>query len=412
MTKTRRRLLGAAGALGALAGSAALAACGGPAGEGGAGSGGGAASGAPLTVGATASLTGSSAKMGQAQKEGYELWAEQASQRGGLHGRPVRVTILDDASDPATGTKLYEKLISEDKVDLVLGPTVSSVTLAASIATEKLKYPMLATGVTASDIFKRNHKYVFGVTASAETYFHPVIDLALKSSIRKLALINEDTPFANSAAAGTAAYARQKGTQIVFQEKYAARATDVTAMLNRLKATQAEAVLGGSYEPDAILIARQLKELDINVKLLAFSFGAASAEFQTGAAALSDYVIGPSVWEAELKTPGNKEFVDGYKRKWSHDPTSTAAAAYAGGQLLEAAAKKAGGVNNEKLREALVGLEATTILPGKYTVDDTGLQKGHTPVVIQWQGKDKVIVAPDSLATGKVKLPAPEWGSR
>src|SRR5687768_9858959 len=216
MMKTRRRLLGAAGAMGAMAG---LAAWGGAGGEGGAG-GGTTASGAPVSVGATASLSGASAKIGQAQKEGYELWAEKAA----VLGRPVKLTILDDASDPATGTKLYEKLIAEDKVDLVLGPTLSSVTQAASIATEKMKYAMLATGVSASDIFKRNHKYVFGVTTSPDSFFHPVIDLALKNNLRKAALLNEDTPFANTATAVTANYARQKGMQTIFQQRYAARA--------------------------------------------------------------------------------------------------------------------------------------------------------------------------------------------
>ncbi|HET7769332.1 MAG TPA: amino acid ABC transporter substrate-binding protein [Chloroflexota bacterium] len=407
MTKTRRGLLGASGAIGAMAGSVALAACGGAAGESGAG-GGTAGSGTPVSVGATASLTGASAKQGQAQKEGYELWAE----RGSVLGRPVKLTILDDTSDPATGTKLYEKLIAEDKVDLVLGPTLSSVTHAASIATEKLKYAMLATGVSASDIFKRNHKYVFGVTTSPDNLFHPVIDLALKSNLRKVALINEDTPFANAAAAVTANYARQKGMQTVTQQRYAAKATDLTTQLNQMKGTAPEVVLAGSYEPEAILMARQLKELDINVKMLAFSFGGASPEFQAGATTNADYVLGPSAWEVGINTPGNKEFVEAYKKKFGHDPTAVAAAAYAGGQVLDAAAKKAGGLSNEKLREALVTLEATTILPGKFTVDDTGMQTGHTPVVVQWQGKEKVVVAPDNLATGKAKLPAPDWKAR
>src|SRR5687768_15176991 len=98
---TRRRLLGAAAGLGAVGGSMGLAACGGAGGESGAGGGGASGDKSPLTVGATVSSTGGSAKIGQAQKEGYELWAEQVSQRNGLLGRPVRLNILDDASDPA-----------------------------------------------------------------------------------------------------------------------------------------------------------------------------------------------------------------------------------------------------------------------------------------------------------------------
>ncbi len=407
MRKTRRRVLGA---VGALAGANALAACGGAAGESGAG--GTASNKSPVTIGATISTTGASAAGGKLQKEGYELWVEQTNQRGGLMGRQVQLSMLDDQSDPTTAAKLYEKLISEDKVELILGPYSNSLTQAASTATEKLKYPMIAAGASASDIWKRNYKYVFGVFSVAESFLFGVLDLAVGNNLSRLAIVNEDTVFPNATAAGTVAYARQKGMQLAYQEKYPQKATDVTSMLNKVKAAAPQVLVGGSYEPDAILITKQMKELDLNVKLLAFSVGAATPEYVTGAGALADYVCGPSMWEPELKTPGNKEFVDVYKKKWSHDPDYRAATGFAGGQILEAAAKKAGSLDREKVRDALSTLEATTILPGKYKVDETGVQTGHVPAVIQWQGKDKVIVAPDAMATGKPKLPMPEWKGR
>ena len=394
----------------ALGGAVGLAACGGTATQSGAG--GTASDKTPVNIGASVSATGSNGNIGKYQKEAYELWAEQINQRGGLMGRPVQMTILDDASDPTTGTKLYEKLITEDKVDLVLGPYASSVTLAASTVTEKYKYPMLAAGASASDIWKRNYKYVFGVYSIAESYFYGILELALKNNLTKLAIVNEDTVFPNATAAGTAAYARQKGMQVVYQEKYPAKATDVSSMLTKVKAAAPQVLVGGSYEPDGMLITRQMKDLDVNVKMLAFSVGAANPEFYAGVGPLADYVFGPSMWEPDLKTPGNKEFLDAYKKKWGRDPDYHSATGFAGGQILEAAAKKAGSLDREKLREAFSTLETTTILPGKYKVDETGTQTGHIPVAIQWQGKEKVIVSPEGMATGKAKLPMPEWKGR
>ncbi|MGI8424888.1 MAG: amino acid ABC transporter substrate-binding protein [Chloroflexota bacterium] len=405
---TRRRMLGAAGA---LSGGLALAACGAQAGSG-SGAGGTASDKTPLHIGASVSGTGSNGNIGRYQKEAYELWAEQVNLKGGVLGRQVRMTILDDASDPTTGTKLYEKLITEDKVDLVLGPYASSVTQAASTVTEKYKYPMLAAGASASDIWKRNYKYIFGVYSIAESYFYGVIDMALKNNLRKIAIVNEDAVFPNATAAGTTAYARQKGMQIVFQEKYPQKATDVSSMLTKVKAAAPDVLVGGSYEPDSMLITRQMKDLDVNVKMLAFSVGAANPDFYGGLTTLADYVFGPSMWEPDLKTPGNKEFLEAYKKKWSRDPDYHSATGYAGGQILEAAVKKANSLDKEKLRDALSTLETTTILPGKYKVDDTGAQTGHIPVTIQWQGKDKLIVSPDNVATGKAKLPMPEWRGR
>ncbi len=405
---SRRRMIASAVTGGAVA--LALTGCGGE--QGGNATGGTTSDQTPVRIGASASTTGSNASTGRYQKEAYELWAAMVNQRGGLLGRPVELTILDDQTDPTTGAKLYEQLVTETKVDLVLSPYGSSVTQSASTVTEKNKYPLLVAGASASDLWKRNYKYVFGVYSVAESYFYGVIDLALKNNLKKIAIVNEDTVFPNATANGTAAYARQKGMQIVFQEKYPQRATDVSALLNKIKAAAPEVLVGGSYEPDSILITRQMKELDVNVKMLAFSVDAANPGFLAGLGALADHVFGPSMWEADLKTPGNKEFVDAYKKKWSRDPDYQSATGFASGQIMEAAVKKANSLDREKLREALSTLDTTTILPGKYKVDDTGIQMAHVPVTIQWQAKDKIIVSPDAMATGTPKLPMPEWKAR
>ena len=405
---TRRRLIGSAGALGGLA-ALALAGCGPAGGAGAPGTGG---EKRPVVIGASVSTTGSNGRIGLYQSEAYQLWEEQVNQRGGLLGRPVKVLIYDDASDPTTGAKLYEKLITEDKVDLVLGPYASSVTMASSTVTEKYKFPMLAAGASASDIWKRNYKYIFGVYSIAETYFHGVIELAVKQGYKTIAVVNEDTVFPNATAAGTADYAKSKGMTVVLQEKYPARITDVSSLLTKVKSASPDVLVGGSYEPDSILITRQAKDLDLAPKLMAFSVGAATPEYGQALGPDAEYIFGPSMWEPDLKTTGNREFVESYKKKWNREPDYHAATGFAGGQILEAAAKKANSLDREKLREALATLDTSTVLPGRYKVDEAGMQTAHTPVTIQWQGKEKVIVFPDNLATGKVKLPVPPWKSR
>ena len=223
------------------------------------------------------STTGSNGNIGKYQVEAYQLWEEQVNARGGLLGRPVKMTILDDASDPTTGQKLYEKLISEDKVDLVLGPYASSVTMSSSTTTEKYKYPMLAAGASASDIWKRGFRYVFGVYSIAETYFNGVIELAVKQGLKTMAILHEDTVFPAATASGTAAQAKAKGMQVVLQERYPTKVTDVSSLLTKVKDLNPDILVGGSYEPDSMLITRQAKELDVNPRMMAFSVGAADA---------------------------------------------------------------------------------------------------------------------------------------
>ncbi len=416
-TRSRRSILAGLPASIGLAGLA-LSACGGSEGSsaapaaGGAPAAGAAPKGAPVKIGASVSTTGSNGKTGQYQVEAYQLWAEQINTRGGLLGRPVEMVILDDQSDPTVGTKLYEKLINEDKVDLVLGPYSSGVTQAVSTVTEKYKYPLLSAGASASDIWKRNYKYVFGVYSVAESYFYGVIDLAKKSGYQTIAIVNEDTVFPKATAAGTAEYARKQGMRIVFQEQYPTKVTDLSSLITKVKAAKPEVLVGGSYQPDSVLLTRQAKELDLNVKMLGFSVGAAMPEFGEGLGKDADFVFGPSMWEPSLKTKGNTEFFDTYKKKWNREPDYHSATGFAGGQILEAAVGKAKSLDREKIREALATLEIETVLPGKYKVDDTGTQTAHIPVVIQWQGKDKPVIGPDSMANGKPKLPMPEWKSR
>jgi len=411
---TRRRTLAVLG----LAGGAtalALAGCGQGAGSAGGAPPGGGSGGdqkAPLTIGAAVSTTGSNGNIGKYQVEAYQLWEEQVNARGGLLGRPVKMAILDDASDPTTGQKLYEKLISEDKVDLVLGPYASSVTMASSTTTEKYKYPMLAAGASASDIWKRGFRYVFGVYSVAETYFNGVIELAVKQGLKTMAILHEDTVFPAATASGTAAQAKAKGIQVVLQERYPTKVTDVSSLLTKVKDLNPDILVGGSYEPDSMLITRQAKELDVNPRMMAFSVGAATPNYGQALGADADYVFGPSMWEPSLSTPGNKEFLDSYQKKWGREPDYHAATGFAGGQILEAAAKKAGVLDRDKLRDALVSLDTTTILPGKYKVDETGTQTGHIPVLIQWQGKEKPVVWPDQFKTGSPRLPVPAWKSR
>ena len=121
--------------------------------------------GEPIRVGVTASLTGRLAAPGQEQLEGMQMWAQDLNGRGALLGRPVELVYYDDKSDPATSARLYEKLITQDKVDLLLGPYSSDLTLEASSVAEKHNFPMLATGAASTRIWSRGYRNIFGVDA-------------------------------------------------------------------------------------------------------------------------------------------------------------------------------------------------------------------------------------------------------
>src|SRR2546421_7813004 len=184
---------------------------------------------APIKIGASLSLTGTYAQPGTFQKEGYELCADHLNAKGGLLGRKVEFVFYDDQSTPATGVRLYEKLITEDKVDAVMGPYSSPITEAVANVSEKYHKVMVAPLAATTSIFKKGRKYAFMVISPAENYLEGLVDLAVKRGLKTIAIVNEDTLFSKAAAAGAVDLAKKKGLQEVFTEAYPKDNTDCAA---------------------------------------------------------------------------------------------------------------------------------------------------------------------------------------
>src|SRR5438128_4356291 len=161
----------------------------------------------PVRIGASLSLTGTYAKLGKNQQEGYQLCQKDLNAKGGLLGRKVEFVVYDDQSLPPTGVRLYEKLITEDKVDAVMGPYSSPITEAVANVTEKYKKVMVSPLAATTSIFKKEprRKYIFMMLTPAEGYFEGLLDMAVKRGLKSVAVINEDTLFSKAAAAGTTA---------------------------------------------------------------------------------------------------------------------------------------------------------------------------------------------------------------
>src|ERR1043166_289202 len=147
----------------------------------------------PIRIGASLSLTGTYAEPGRFQSEGYKLCEKDLNTKGGVLGRKVEMVVYDDQSLPATAVKLYEKLITEDKVDAVMGPYSSAVSEAVANVTEKYKKVMVAPLAATTSIFKKGRKYIFMVITPAENYLDGLIDMAAKRGLKTVAIINEDT---------------------------------------------------------------------------------------------------------------------------------------------------------------------------------------------------------------------------
>ena len=365
----------------------------------------------PIKIGASISLTGTYAKLGSYTKDGYQLCEKEVNDKGGLLGRKMQFVIYDDRSDPPTAIKLYEKLITEDKVELVMGPYSSPVTKAASTVSEKYKKIMVASLAAETAIWERGFKYLFMTISPAEVYNEGLVELAAERGLKTIAVINEDTLFAKAAGKGTIELAKKKGMQVVFHEAYPKGTTDFSALLIKIKSLNPDVFAGGTYFDDAVATTRQMKELDVNPRMWGVTVGGDLPEFYQLLGKTAEYVYGSSQWEKNLPYPGIKEFVAAYEKMWNREPVYHSAAAYGACQILAEAIKRANSLDSEKIREQLLKLKTATVF-GDYQVDERGFQIAHKMVLHQWLDGKKVTVWPAHLVGGKSLYPTPPWKQR
>jgi len=380
---------------------------------------------APIRIGATASQTGVYAMDGQTLLRGYQLCIKHTNDKGGVLGRRLELLAADDESDPATAVRLYEKLITHDKVDVVLSPFNSAVTDPVANVTEKRKMPMVAPIASATSMYKKGRKFLFSVSPPPDTWLEGLIDLAAKRGLKTVALIHPDDLGGRTIAQGTRELAKRKRLEVPFIEAFPPGSTDFSTVLTRVRDVNPD-VLGaipGSTEA-AVAIVRQLKALNVNPRM----YGAAG----TGGGSLyellgrdAEFVYGAVAWLPELvdlragglipiarQYPGVREFAAAYRREYADaDLNAFAAAAYGGCQILVEAIRRAGALGGAKLRDAIVKMDHNTVF-GAFRVDREGVQVAHKFVMSQWQDGKRAIIWPEELAPSTPRFPTPPWSQR
>jgi branched-chain amino acid transport system substrate-binding protein len=366
----------------------------------------------PIRVGASMSLTGKAYSVqGAYGREGYLLCQKHTNAQGGVLGRPIEFVIRDDESDEKAAIRLYETLITTDKVDAVLGPYGSAITDAVADVTEKHRMLMIAPNASTSSIWEKGRRYLIMMVSPAEGMSAGVLDFANRDGLHTLAVIHQDALVPNAVAKGAHDLARGKGLEVVFTETYPNGTTDFAAVLDKVKTAKPDVLVVASIRlDDLVAVTRQMKELDFNVKMLSSLPYGLLPEYHQRLGPDAEFVYSGSFWEAGLPNPGNREFVAEYEREFSRAPAVQSANAYAGCQLLVEAMRRAGGTDSDKLRDVLLPLKTKTVL-GDFAVDERGFQIGHRAITIQWQDGKQVVVWPDELAAGN-RRPMPLWSQR
>jgi len=365
----------------------------------------------PIRVGVTASLTGAYAVPGSNLLAGLKMWAHDVNARGALLGREVEIVSYDDQSDPATSARLYEKLISDDRVDLLIGPYASDVTLAASEVAEGHGFPMVSGSASATDIWSRGYRNIFQVDTPADRYMDLLIESASNAGLTTIALAYANSDFPREVARGVRARAGAAGIKIVFDKEYIEDSVDFTELVLRIKETRPDLVIGGTYLNDSIAFVREAKRQNFSPKALAFTVGPALIEFGEALGPDADGILGVVSWMRSGNVPMSYDFSFRYKEMTGHNAGAHAAYGYAAGQVLEAAVRLADSLDRNAIRTQLQEMKFGSLL-GRYRVDDSGEQLAKETFVMQWQNGHRLLVLPRERRDSPIIYPLIPWSER
>ncbi|MBI3077999.1 MAG: amino acid ABC transporter substrate-binding protein [Deltaproteobacteria bacterium] len=371
----------------------------------------------PVRIGFTLSATGPySVGAGITQGPNYHLWVEQVNAKGGLlvrgqGRRPVQLIHHDDRSEIETAVRLYEKLITEDKVDLLLPPWGTAMNFAVAPVANKHGYPLIGPTVGSMKLYELNLPYFYAVLAQPDSMMRALAeflkDLRSQARINKVAVIHVADLFGLEHQAALMPLLREAGFDVVEAKSYPLGVKDLSDLLKSIKAKGAEAFIALSYPPDTILATTQAKAVDFNPAVFYGAVGTAFPFFRDRFKASAEGVFGIGAWNPKVPYPGAKEYFDAHVRKWQKEPDRWASAfTYATLQILEQAVGQVS-LDRARIKSYLDATEFSTVVgPIRFT---RGLNRATPGMVGQWQKGEFEVVWPRDRATARPIFPKPAW---
>ena len=372
-----------------------------------------------IKLGCAISFTGAKSRSGKLYRDAYDMAVEQVNKNGGIKvgndTYQLKIVYYDDKSDPTESSKLVEKLIAKDKVNFLLGPYSSGITIPDSLVAQRYKVPMIEGGGASGKIFSRGNKYIFGTLPPAGQYFKSTLEMlkTFNPAPKTIAIIYADDKFDVSVAKGTSILANEMGFDVVLHEKFAEHATDFNSMLTKIKALKADVALVAGHTEESLNFTQQAKELNVSPKLIGMTVGPSEADFRKSLGKDAEYIYGVASWSKKMNFIGylfndTQEFIKLFKAKFNYDPDYHNASGIAGIATFKNAIEQAGTLDPEKVRAAIAATSLSTIY-GHVVFGKNGQIKG-TSVVLQILGGEVYQVYPHGVK--KPVYPFPSWKTR
>jgi branched-chain amino acid transport system substrate-binding protein len=248
----------------------------------------------PYKVGAVFSVTGRTSFLGEPEKKTAVMIAEAINKVGGINGHPLELVIYDDESDETKAVLAVKRLLKKDKVPVIIGPSLSGNTLAVVKVMNDAKVPLVscaASNKIVTPVVDRH--WIFKVPQSDTHAVEKIYDYLLKNGIKKIAIMSVSTGFGASGREELLRLAPQVGIEILADERYGPKDTDITAQLTRIRGTDAQAIVNWSVGPTQVLVVKNWHDLGMTSMPLYQSHGFGSRKNITLAAGAAEGVFCP-----------------------------------------------------------------------------------------------------------------------
>lgn len=338
----------------------------------------------PLKIGAILATTGPTSFTGDPEEKTLRLYVDRINAAGGADGRKIELTIYDDGGDAAKANTYARRLVQQDQVDLIIGPSNTGPTMAILPLIEASKIPVISLGAGGS-IVNPVKPSVFNVVHSERLAAVKLLDDVKARGITSVAVLSDTGGYGKGAREQFLDYAKTAGIRVVSDETYGDRDPDMTPQLTHARQAYAGAlvVLGSTMTP--AIIAKNYRQLGLTMPLY-LTHGQASYEFMkiAGHAANGIRMPSPALLVAETlpsNDPQRKISVDyknAYETKYGSSVSTFGGYSYDALMLALDAVKRAGSTDREKIRQALEQTQGFTGVTGIFTMSPSN-HNGLTP---------------------------------
>ncbi|WP_088536710.1 ABC transporter substrate-binding protein [Geobacter sp. DSM 9736] len=341
------------------------------------------AAGGTVRIGGLFAVTGPASFLGEPEKKTLEMLVAEANAKGGINGMKIEAVIYDTQGDATKAVQLATKLIKNDKVSVIVGPSTTGESMAVIPVAEKERVPLIscAAGIKITEPVK---KWVFKTPANDHVAAEKILNHAAKANIRNIALLTVTDGFGSSGREQIKALAAQKGFKIVADEVYGPKDTDMTAQLTKIRGIRPDAIICWGTNPGPAVVTKNVKQLGIRIPLY-MSHGVASKKYiELAGADAAEGVMLPAgklaIFDVLPKTDPQvkllKEYNASYKKNYGVEASTFGGYAYDAFLLIANAVRKTGGSTPEQIRNGIEQAQRLVSVSGIFSMtprDHNGL---------------------------------------